>query len=93
MPAQGLDALRTFGRIARFASGNRGVRAKHAKSKVSSDEVVVVPGGKPIIFFTILALVDEGDEVIYPEPWLPDLRVDDPLRRRTRGADPVCGKT
>src|SRR5262249_21370097 len=38
---------------------------------VSSDEVVVVPGGKPIIFFTLLALVDVGDEVIYPNPGFP----------------------
>src|SRR5258707_7737456 len=38
---------------------------------VSPDEVVVVPGGKPIIFFTILALVEEGDEVIYPNPGFP----------------------
>jgi len=33
--------------------------------------VVVVPGGKPIIFFAILALVDRGDEVIYPNPGFP----------------------
>jgi len=39
--------------------------------KVSSDEVVVVPGGKPIIFFTILSLIDEGHEVIYPNPGFP----------------------
>jgi aspartate/methionine/tyrosine aminotransferase len=32
---------------------------------------VVVPGGKPIIFFSILALVDVGDEVIYPNPGFP----------------------
>jgi aspartate aminotransferase len=38
---------------------------------VTSDEVVVVPGGKPIIFFTILALIDAGDEVIYPNPGFP----------------------
>ncbi len=30
-----------------------------------------MPGGKPIIFFTILALIDEGDEVIYPNPSFP----------------------
>jgi aspartate aminotransferase len=41
------------------------------KVPVSSDEVVVVPGGKPIIFFTILTLVDAGDEVIYPNPGFP----------------------
>jgi aspartate aminotransferase len=40
-------------------------------TKVSPDEVVVVPGGKPIIFFTMMALVEEGDEVIYPNPGFP----------------------
>jgi aspartate/methionine/tyrosine aminotransferase len=39
--------------------------------KVTSDWVVVVPGGKPIIFFTMLALADVGDEVIYPNPGFP----------------------
>jgi aspartate aminotransferase len=38
---------------------------------VTSDEVVVVPGGKPIIFYSLLALVDVGDEVIYPNPGFP----------------------
>jgi aspartate/methionine/tyrosine aminotransferase len=38
---------------------------------VVPEEVVVVPGGKPIIFFAILALVEEGDEVIYPNPGFP----------------------
>jgi len=33
--------------------------------------VVVVPGGKPIIFFSILALAEEGDEIIYPNPGFP----------------------
>ena len=44
---------------------------KTRHTKVSPDEVVVVPGGKPIIFFTLMALVDEGDEVIYPNPGFP----------------------
>ncbi len=35
------------------------------------DQVVVTPGAKPIMFFTMLALVDEGDEVIYPNPGFP----------------------
>jgi aspartate/methionine/tyrosine aminotransferase len=39
--------------------------------KATPDEVVVVPGGKPIIFFTILSLVEGGDEVIYPNPGFP----------------------
>jgi len=61
-PAAGLPELREA--IAEEVSASRGI-------KVSSDEVVIVPGGKPIIFFTMLALVDEGDEVIYPNPGFP----------------------
>lgn len=34
-------------------------------------QVVITPGGKPIMFFVIMALVDEGDEVIYPNPGFP----------------------
>ena len=61
-PSAGLPALRES--IAAYVSETRRVQ-------VSPDEVVVVPGGKPIIFFTILALVEEGDEVIYPNPGFP----------------------
>lgn len=61
-PAAGLPELRQT--IADYVSRTRNV-------KVAPEEVVVVPGGKPIIFFTILALVDEGDEVIYPNPGFP----------------------
>ncbi|MGD0507309.1 MAG: aminotransferase class I/II-fold pyridoxal phosphate-dependent enzyme, partial [Terriglobales bacterium] len=61
-PSAGLPDLRRA--IADYVSRTRNV-------PVSSDEVVVVPGGKPIIFFTILALIDEGDEVIYPNPGFP----------------------
>jgi aspartate/methionine/tyrosine aminotransferase len=39
--------------------------------KFTSNEVVVVPGGKPILFFTMLALIEEGDEVLYPNPGFP----------------------
>jgi aspartate aminotransferase len=35
------------------------------------DDVVIVPGGKPIIFFSIIALCNPGDEVIYPNPGFP----------------------
>jgi len=38
---------------------------------VSSNEICVVPGGKPMIFFPILALVEAGDEVILPNPGFP----------------------
>ncbi|MDM7917155.1 MAG: aminotransferase class I/II-fold pyridoxal phosphate-dependent enzyme, partial [Candidatus Eisenbacteria bacterium] len=37
----------------------------------SAENVVVTPGAKPIIFFSLLACVDEGDEVIYPNPGFP----------------------
>jgi len=61
-PSAGLPELRQA--IAEHVSRTRGV-------PVSSEEVVVVPGGKPIIFFSTLALVDVGDEVIYPNPGFP----------------------
>jgi aspartate/methionine/tyrosine aminotransferase len=38
---------------------------------VDAAEVVITPGGKPIMFFTILALVETGDEVLYPNPGFP----------------------
>jgi aspartate aminotransferase len=61
-PSAGLPKLREA--IAEEVGSRRGV-------KVSPDEVVVVPGGKPIIFFSLLALVEEEDEVIYPNPGFP----------------------
>jgi aspartate aminotransferase len=61
-PSAGLPDLRRA--IADYVSRTRNV-------PVSSQEVVVVPGGKPIIFFTILALIEAGDEVIYPNPGFP----------------------
>jgi len=61
-PSAGLPQLRET--IAQYVSETRGVTA-------TAEEVVVVPGGKPIIFFVILALAEEGDEVIYPNPGFP----------------------
>ncbi|HEY6764176.1 MAG TPA: pyridoxal phosphate-dependent aminotransferase [Candidatus Sulfotelmatobacter sp.] len=61
-PAAGLPELRQA--LSEYVSKTRGVN-------VRSEEVVIVPGGKPIIFFTILSLIDEGDEVIYPNPGFP----------------------
>ena len=61
-PSAGLPELRQA--IADDVAKSRGI-------KVAADEVVVVPGGKPIIFFTMLALIEEGDEVIYPNPGFP----------------------
>jgi len=39
--------------------------------KIHPDEVVVSPGGKPNLFFPTLALIESGDEVIYPNPGFP----------------------
>src|SRR5437870_8481867 len=61
-PSAGLPELRQA--ISEEVGRSRGVQ-------VAGDEVVVVPGGKPIIFFAILALADVGDEVIYPNPGFP----------------------
>src|SRR6267378_2779757 len=61
-PSAGLPQLRET--IAQYVSETRRVNA-------TPEEVVVVPGGKPIIFFTILALVEDGDEAIYPNPGFP----------------------
>jgi len=61
-PSAGLPELRET--IAHYVSETRGVT-------VTPEEVVVVPGGKPVIFFSILALVEEADEVIYPNPGFP----------------------
>src|SRR5437763_7817817 len=61
-PSAGLPELREI--IAQHVSETRRVN-------VTPEEVVVVPGGKPIIFFSILALVEEGDQVIYPNPGFP----------------------
>ncbi len=61
-PSAGLPELRKA--VAEEVSRTRGV-------PVSSEGVVIVPGGKPIIFFSILALADVGDEVIYPNPGFP----------------------
>jgi aspartate aminotransferase len=64
-PPAGIPQLREA--IAEEISTTRGI-------KVHPDQVVVTPGGKPIMFFTILALCEEGDEVIYPNPGFPIYR-------------------
>lgn len=64
-PAQGLPALREA--IAADVSRTRGI-------SVNPNHVCVVPGGKPILFFSMLALLSPGDEVIYPDPAFPIYR-------------------
>jgi aspartate/methionine/tyrosine aminotransferase len=61
-PTQGLPELRAA--IAETVSRTRGIQ-------VGPQHVSVVPGGKPIIFFPMMALLEPGDEVIYPNPGFP----------------------
>jgi aspartate aminotransferase len=61
-PTQGLLPLREA--IADYISSTRCIT-------VGAQHVCVVPGGKPIIFFPMLALLEPGDEVIYPNPGFP----------------------
>ena len=61
-PTAGLPVLRDA--IARYVSRTRGI-------DVSPDEVIVTPGGKPVIYYTILAILDRGDEAIIPDPSYP----------------------
>jgi aspartate/methionine/tyrosine aminotransferase len=61
-PAAGQPELRSA--IADRIGRTRGIR-------VGPENVCVVPGGKPIMFFSMLALLEPGDEVIYPNPGFP----------------------
>jgi aspartate aminotransferase len=74
----GIDALRAgwthYGPSAGFPELRQAIAEEVSRTRgvnVAPEEVVVVPGGKPIIFFSILALINEGDEVIYPNPGFP----------------------
>lgn len=61
-PSAGIPEVRNS--IANYIKRTRGI-------EVHPDEVVMTPGAKPIMFYAILALVNEGDEVIYPNPGFP----------------------
>jgi aspartate/methionine/tyrosine aminotransferase len=62
VPAPGIPPLRQA--VAAFLE-------RTGRMRVTPDRVVVTPGAKPIMFFTILALAGEGDEVLYPDPGFP----------------------
>jgi len=62
VPAPGIPALREA--VAAFLE-------RTGRMRVAPDRVVVTPGAKPIMFFTILALAGPGDEVLYPDPGFP----------------------
>ncbi|HZT74316.1 MAG TPA: pyridoxal phosphate-dependent aminotransferase [Terriglobales bacterium] len=61
-PSAGLPALREA--VAEHV-------ARSHRVPVDPEEVVIVPGGKPTLFNTMLALIERGDEVIYPDPGFP----------------------
>ena len=61
-PTAGFPEFREL--IAGYIAKTRGI-------PVVPDQVCVVPGGKPIMFYAMLALLEEGDEVIYPNPSFP----------------------
>ena len=61
-PSAGLPEARDA--VARYVSRTRGI-------DVIRDEVVITPGGKPIMFYAMLACMNPGDEVIYPNPGFP----------------------
>jgi aspartate/methionine/tyrosine aminotransferase len=62
VPAPGIPPLRQA--VADFLE-------RTGRMRIAPDRVVVTPGAKPIMFFTILALAGEGDEVLYPDPGFP----------------------
>ena len=61
-PTQGYPELREA--VASYVCRTRNIQ-------IGADRVSIVPGGKPIIFFPMLALLEPGDEVIYPNPGFP----------------------
>ncbi|MEM3700591.1 MAG: pyridoxal phosphate-dependent aminotransferase [Candidatus Bathyarchaeia archaeon] len=62
VPSAGIPELREA--IAEYISKTRKIKVEH-------EEVVVTPGAKPIMFFAILACVNSGEEVLYPNPGFP----------------------
>jgi len=61
-PSAGLPEFRRL--IAEQWNRERGIPC-------DADNVVVTPGAKPIMFFAMLALLEEGDEVLCPNPGFP----------------------
>lgn len=64
-PAPGDPELREA--IAAYIASSRG-------ADYGADQVLVTPGGKPVMFFAMLALLQAGDEAIYPDPGFPIYR-------------------
>ena len=52
--------------------------------EVSPDSVMIMPGGKPTMFMAILMFGEPGADILYPDPGLSDLSLDDRVHRRAR---------
>ncbi|MEN3184789.1 MAG: aminotransferase class I/II-fold pyridoxal phosphate-dependent enzyme, partial [Atribacterota bacterium] len=65
VPSAGIDELREA--VCVYMKRSRGI-------DVSPEEVIITPGAKPVIFLSFLLLLEEGDEVIYPDPGFPAYR-------------------
>jgi aspartate/methionine/tyrosine aminotransferase len=61
-PSAGISDLREA--VAAYVNRHKGVAAE-------PEEVIITPGGKPVMFYTMMALVNPGDEVLYPNPGFP----------------------
>ena len=61
-PTQGDPELRQA--VAEHVSATRGI-------PVDESQVVITPGAKPVLFFSMLALLEQGDEAMYPNPGFP----------------------
>lgn len=61
-PSTGLMEIRSS--VANYISKTRGIEVK-------PEEVIVTAGAKPAIVYSVLSLVEEGEEVIYPDPGYP----------------------
>ena len=62
VPTPGIQEVRQS--VARNAGERRGM-------EFGWEQVIITPGAKPIMFFTLLALAEPGDEIIYPDPGFP----------------------
>lgn len=62
-PSAGLPQAREA--VAAYFNKTRG------RETYTANNVVITPGAKPIIFYGLMAVINEGDEVIYPNPGFP----------------------
>ena len=89
---RGLDPLHRGRRHAPLREAIVDEVAPHKGIDATPEQVVVTPGAKPIMFYAMLALVEQGDEVIYPNPGFPIYESMVALRRRQAGPGRRCAR-